>query len=111
MCGGVALGGLRVVFLEEDVAMFVGASVTAAKFSEEADFIDDVVEKEELKGARFGGVAGLRIETYDCLKKLIWLWRVNRRCSVYAETELYRKAEKRWSEDMVRTEVMGAERA
>lgn len=53
--------------------------------------------------------SGPRTATADCLKEQVWFWSVERRCSVYSGKELYRMAEKRRSENMVKTEVTGAE--
>lgn len=52
------------------------------------------------------------METADYLKEqFIWLWSVERRCSVYSEKELYRMAEKKMSEYIAKIEIIGAEKA
>lgn len=49
------------------------------------------------------------METADCLKVHTWLWSVERRCFVHSGMKLYRIAEEKRSEFMMKTDAMGAE--
>lgn len=52
--GGFAPEDLAVVYLQEDVSIFVAIYVIKVDFSEAADIISDVVEKMESEGAKVG---------------------------------------------------------
>lgn len=57
--GGFAAGDLAVMCLEETVGIFVETCVIEVKFSEAADFIDDVVDDVEFEGVFAGRVVGV----------------------------------------------------